>query len=101
MTLVCFPRFVEVQQKGVVTPKWGGYFSVRFFLCFPLSFKFLEKGVKGLTAGGQFSEIFLSEVMLRASLSGGQFLDTDTHINATSSLFSPYVGVQQLGVIAS
>ena len=52
---------------------------VRFFLCFPIAFKFLEKAVKGQKAGGNFSEIFLSEVRVKASLTGGQFFDTDTH----------------------
>ena len=79
MTLVCFPRFVKVQQKGVVTPKWGLFLKVGFFLCLSIAFKFLEKGVKGLTARGHFSEMFLSEVKFSASLIGDQFFDTDTH----------------------
>ena len=34
---------------------------------------FLEKGVKGLTAGGHFSEIFLSKENVSASLMGVKF----------------------------
>ena len=45
MTCVYFPKFVNVQ----------------------------EKGVKGPSAGGNVSEIFLSKVKVRASLIGGQF----------------------------
>ena len=41
---------------------------------------FLEAGVKGLTAGGHFSEIFLSKENVSAPLMGGQIFDTDTHV---------------------
>ena len=36
-------------------------------------FMFLEEGVKGLTAGGHFSEIFLSKENVSASLMGVNF----------------------------
>ena len=51
MTCVYFPKFVNVQEKGVIGP----------------------------SAGGHVSEIFLSKVKVRSSLIGGQFFNTDTH----------------------
>ena len=79
MTLVCFPRFVKVQQKGVVTPKWGVISESWVFPLFVNCIQVSRKRGQRSNSRGSFSEIFLSEVRVKASLTEGQFFDTDTH----------------------
>ena len=103
-TLVCFPRFEKSATKRGHNTKIGGYFSkLGFSFVFQQHSSFQKKGSKVQQHRVIFLKYFSQKYQVRvsAALIGGQFFDTDTHLYiAFSSLFSTYVEVQQLGVIA-